>query len=208
MALLKLVVNRAAGTLVRSQSNPASFVIPPLVQGDTLSLEVSVVEDNPTAGIGRVSYVSLGGYSLKIGIGAEPKGDGSITPFALETSFTLNTEQIAFTGTLALTATALTTWLGTSASKQGWLEVELYDTSASRYETVYGGPVQIRAQLLAVGSTVALPTDYALGAAQAAATYVRKVGAAGESIILTSANGTKQVLLYVDDDGSFHADPL
>lgn len=208
MALLKLVVNRAAGTLVRSQSNPAAFVIPPLVQGDTISLEISVVEDNPSAGIGRVSYVGLGGHSLKVGIGADPKGDGSITPFALATTFTLNTEQTAFTGTLALTATALTTWLGTATSKQGWLEVELYDTSASRYETIYGGPVTIRAQLLAVGSTVALPTDYALGAAQAAATYVRKVGAAGESIILTSSDGTKQVLLYVDDDGSFHADPI
>lgn len=208
MALLKLVAHRAAGTLVRSQSNPSAYSLPPLVQGDTISLQVSVVEDNPTAGIGRVSYVNLGAYSLKVGIGSVPLGDGSVSPFALATAFTLNAEQNTFSGSLALNATALTTWLGTASTKQAWLEIELYDTASAEYETVYGGTVTIRAQLLAVGSTVTLPGDTALGSSEAAATYVRKYGEAGGSIILTSPDGTKQVMLYVDDDGSFHADPI
>lgn len=208
MALLKLFVHRAAGTLVKSQSNPANYALPPLVQGDTLGLEVSVVSDNPSAGIGRVSYESLGNYSLKVALGPSPIGDGSVAPVALATSFTLNGDQNTFSGELALTSSALTTWLGTANSKQGWLEVELYNTASGRYETVYGGSVTVRAQLIAVGSTVALPTDYALGASQAAATYVRKVGEAGASIIITSPSGLKQCILYVDDEGAFHADPI
>lgn len=208
MGLLKLFVDRASGTLRRGLTAASTAALPPLTQGDTVGLEISVVEDNPSGGFGGVSLVNLGSYSLKVAIGATPLGDGSVTPFALQTSWTLNDAQNKWTGSLALNTTALNTWLGTASTKQAWFEIEIRDTATGNYETIYGGTVTIRAQLISAGSSIPVPSDVALGTAEAAATYVRKQGEAGGSIILTSPDGTKRVQLYCDDDGTFHADVL
>lgn len=207
MGLLKLFVHRANGTLVRSDQRPEGYTIPPLVQGDTVSIEFSLVEDNPEAGVGKVSLVNLASYSLKIGVGATPLGDGSVTPFALQTSFTLDTAQTKLTGYLGLNTTELTTWLGANASKSAWFEVEIRDTSTGNYETVYGGSVTIRASLVTAGSSVSIPGDTALGSSEAAATYVRKIGGPGESIKLVSSDGSRALIVYCGNDGTLHADP-
>jgi len=207
MGLLKLFVHRATGSLVRSVERPEVFSLPALVQGDTISLEVSLVEDNPSAGIGKVSLVSIAGYSLKVGVGQTPLGNGSVTPFALQTSWTTSSDGLKFTGTLGLNTAELTTFLGSESSKSAWFEIELRDTATGYYETVYGAAVTVRANLVTAGSTVAFPGDTALGSAEAAATYVRKVGGAGESIFLKSPDGTKTIQLYCDNNGTLQAVP-
>lgn len=208
MALLKLYANRSTNSLVASVERPDGFSIPPLVQGDTISIQLSVVEDNPTAGIGAVSLVNLAPYSLKIGLGTTPTGSGGGTVIALQTSWTLDSNQTAYTGELSLNTAEVTTFLGTSSSRNAHIEIELKTTATGAFETVYIGQVEIRAQLITTGSTVPIPGDTALGSAEAAATYVPKLGAAGGSIVLTSSDGTKQGILYWGDDGAFHAESL
>lgn len=208
MGLLKLFVNRSTGTLVSSVESPKTYVIPPLTQGDTVSIELSVVESDPASGVGRVSLVNIGSYSLKIGFGATPIGNGSVTPAALQGTWTKNAENTKFTGVLALNTTEVTTLLGTSSSYKGWFEVELTEISTGYSETVYSTALTINANLVTALSSTPLVGDVALGVGAAAATYVKRQGGAGEGIVLVSADGTKSGVIYWGDDGTLHAETL
>jgi hypothetical protein len=50
------------------------------------------------------------------------------------------------------------------------------------------------------------PADSYMTANESLATFARQNGTAGQSITLTSPDGTKQVILYIDNDGLFHSD--
>lgn len=208
MGLLKLFVNRSTGTLASSVASPRTYVIPPLTQGDTVSIDLSVVEGDPLSGVGRVSLVNIGSYSLKVGFGAQPIGNGSITPAALQTSWSKNADNTQFSGSLSLNTAEVTTLIGTASSYKGWLEVELTEVATGNSETIYAAPVTINANLVTALSSTPLEGDVALGVGAAAATYVKRQGAAGEGIVLTSPDGTKSGVLYWGDDGTLHAETL
>lgn len=208
MGLLKLFVNRSTGSLVSSVAAPKQYVIPPLTQGDTVSIELSVVENDPTSGVGRVSLVNVGAYSLKIGFGATPLGNGSVTPAALQSTWTKDAPNLKFSGSLALNTSEITTLLGTASTYKGWLEIELTEISTGYSETVYAAPLTINANLVTALSSTPLAGDVALGVGAAAATYVKRQGGAGEGIVLVSPDGTKSGVLYWGDDGTLHSETL
>lgn len=209
MALLKLILNRATGQLVTSQEQPTPFNLPAFVQGDTLAIEFSIVEPAPSLGVGKVAYVSLAPYSLKIGVGGQPLGNGSVTPAALQTSWTLSADNYTYSGSLALNTTEINTLIGSAHSVAAWFEIEVRVVATGGYETVFGKLTSLRAQLIAAGSSTPVsPDSPALSVAEAFATYVPRVGQAGGSIILISSDGAYAVQLYCHTDGSFQATPI
>lgn len=208
MGLLKILVNRSTGQLVKSVARPEQYVLPPLVQGDTLSIEFSLVEDNPALGLGVVSLVNLASYSLKIGLGPQPTGDETKTPIALQNTWTLDSNQTTYIGDLSLATAEVKAFLGTETAKQAWFEIEVRNSSTGFYETVYGTQITLRAHLIIGTSVVPIPGDTALGSVEAAATYVPRYGTVGGSILLISEDGLTKILLYAGNDGTFHADPV
>lgn len=208
MGLHKLFVNLTRGDLVLSASLATPFALPSLKQGDTPTFEITFVEEAPAAGLGKVTILDMAGYSLRVGVGAAPIGNTTVSPAALQSTWTWDAAAKKFTGTLPLNTAEITTLIGAASSKVATLEIELKETATGFYDTAFQGPVTLLADLIEDVPLAPVSGGTQLSIEQADATYVKKRGKPGESFSLVNAAGTYEVIFYVDDNGTFRTETI
>jgi len=202
---LKFAVDISQRKLVLSPYRPEPFVLPVLVQGDTISLEIQLCEPNYGAGFGRYSLVNIANLTLRAAIiGHRPIGNASDTPEVLQTSWIKDTATNTFKGVLSMGA-GVTTLLGAASSVDAYFEIETKDGDTGYYDTVYPWALcTIRAEAIEDGVLVSPPVSggSALTVQEGNQIYVKRRGLPGEMFSLVSANGLWERIIGVDDNGT------
>lgn len=206
MGLLKLYVDVQNRRLVTSTRNASPFVLPSFIQGDTMAVELYLLEPNTSGGLSSpLTLLTETSYTVKVGI---------VTPHATTPTahavLTLtvdpdNSNNGKYYGSLPLGA-GITTLLGSGTSADATFEVEI--SSAGDVDT----PVQVACKVKAGGITNSTPDTSAGDTypthAEANNTYVRQVMLPGQSIQMSSADGVAKFLIYVGSDYAIHMDPV
>lgn len=206
---IKLYVDVDRGVLVESLTS-RNIVKPTFVQGDTVTLQIYLLERNTTGGItSPYSKSGVSGKALRVGIGTPTAASGSGAPGIYQTTFTADTTNNVLTGNLYITPATVTSLLGSATSKDATLEIE--KAEGGLYQTVFQGPCLLLAELIEAAAPPAPEDqDSFMTAAETTATFVKwnntETEDRGKSIVLTSPDGTHTVSLWVDNDGVFHAD--
>lgn len=201
---LKFFVDLNRGRVSSSPAYLVQYAIPELIVGDTVRVQVGLVEEDTTGGPGALNRLNVTGYSCKIAIGTE----GS-TP---ETSATLavisDGSDTIFSGTLPMNTTAVSNLFTASpgATISKTFELEFSDgTGTQTIKQV----VKLRNELI-TSSLVDVPApEEAISKNEAAALYLKKSeNAAGEGFILVSPDGLKKAYLYLDNNGNLEIAPI
>jgi len=204
MGLLQLFVALDTKTLVAGRTSRARVTLPTFFQGDTVSLEMSFLQPNPSGGFSDPwSNLGLSGYSCRVGIGATPVGNTSVSPAALQTSFSASAANV-FTGTLALNTAGINTLLGSSSQVNATFEIEL--AYGGLYETVFQTQITVKADLIETGSTVPTPEESYLTANESTALFMSKVSSPGEALYMVNADSTFATKIWTDSDGAVRMD--
>lgn len=206
--VMRLWVDTSRKSLVVSDLSTVSAPRPIFVQGDTLTLVIVLLDPNAAGGIKAPwSRVSVSGLSCRVGIGTPTSAVGTAAPGIFQNSFTLDVTNNTLTGTLYITPATVASLLGSATSGDSTLEIEIAE--GGNYSTVYCGSCTLLAELIeSAAAPPGVPSDTYMTTNESLAAFVRKIGLAGESVTLTSPDGTKQCILYVDDNGQFHADAV
>lgn len=196
MALLPINFDVVTGQLVFSQNNLRVFQLPPLLQEDNITIDFRAFKRVRETIPPFFETITLSGYQLVISLG-EPA-----TPIANASSWTLGDSNRLLTGRLDL-ATSGVDALDDGAQTR--FEVRLFDgTGYHSGQTV----CTVKKKVATVGSLNPVVNDTALGKLEAARTYMKKEGAAGEGFILRSEDGLQRVLCYLHNDGSVRWEPI
>lgn len=215
MANFNLYVDIAANALVTSDSDSTAAPLPPLVQGDTPTLNIYLLAKNPLAfqsGQSLYTIINNAGLTLHVVIGEKVGNNTDL--YTSQYVWTPDAQNKFFSATLPLNTAAITTLIGGAAQSPA-------------PGPTYGGPVTFEVKYLQAGvpSTVlevpciiAAAVDKGAGVGPvppgqtpASVEYVNATFLTRRiqgQIILVSADGTKQAALYVDNDGTAHLDPL
>lgn len=194
---LTLIVNISRGYIQASTSNGTRVAAPSFTVGDQYPVRIAFVEQNGEGPAATFSVLSPSSLGLKVGIGT--RGG---TPAVLQTTWTPSGNYL--TGTLDCATAAFSS--AVSAGTRLYFEVEV--SESGQPNTVYQVEATTRDQVCPTSATTPAPAEEFYTKTEANNTFAKKVGAAGDAITLTSADGTKQVILYVDNDGTFHADAV
>jgi len=202
-ALLKLYVDTERNKLVKSATSTQEVTLPTFFQGDVVPITVTLLEPKGGGGISDPYSIVGDAYTVKIGLTTPHATSGSETVHTnsnLTQSATNEHE-----GTLLLNATAVTTLLGLGTSADCQLEIEAR-TGSGTYSTELMRQVSVKADGLKTSTPVDLASETYPTTAEATATFVAKIGEAGDSITLVSPDGTKGIILYCTNDGEFKSD--
>jgi hypothetical protein len=211
---LKLFVDIDAKTLTSGKSRTDSYTIPTLYQGDTVALQIWLLKrtdyyNTPLLG-SPYSAVALTGMSCRVGIGNPSAGTGSPTPPIYQNTFTIQTDATGqyFNGELYISPSAVASLIGTATSGTAKLEIEINE--GGKYATVFQGNVTLAAELIedAAATEPPMPTDGYYTKAETNALFVPRSMGAGDGIQLVSPDGSKRMLLWLDNDGTLHTDLL
>ena len=190
-ATRNLFVNLTDGTLQRSASDGTTYTLPPFIVGDELSLVLTFLRRTTGGIVPTYTTIDPSGISAKVAIGP---GDG--TPDALATTFSVSGQTL--TGLFQLNTAALQS--AVDAGEVLYFEIK---TVESGYATT---PIQLRADVrdsvTDASATAPTPAEDYMTRAESTGTFVKKVGTAGEAIILTSSGGTR-IALTATDQGTF-----
>ncbi len=198
MGLLPINLDVARRKFIISANNEDEFLIGQVYQEDILQIEFNAYK--PTGNVygpNRYERVSLTGYALEICLAASAG-----PPLATASTFTISADGYTLSGDFYLNTA------GISALSDG--AALIWETNLS----LAGKPhraqqiVTYKKSACIASSLIPLPGDTALGTLSADRTYVRKQGRAGEGFVLMSADATKQIFCYCDNDGAFKADQI
>lgn len=203
-ATLKLYVDWFAKKLVTSKTSAASFSLPTFYYGEVFPFQITLLEPNPAVGWNGYAVVNNANIGLKLIVSSVAVDTG--TTLATQYSWTKDTVEMTFSAEVGFNTAAIDTWLSTDATKTAYLEIQI--TEGTVVSTVYKTAITIGASQLTPSTQQVPAGETPLSQEVAKAMFVQKMMGAGESITLTSADGTKQGVLYWGDDGVLHADSL
>jgi hypothetical protein len=194
MSFLRLVNDLSSQRFVFGYNAPEDFTLPKLKQEDILYIAYQAV--TPTSDLlAPHRLLNLSGYSLTISIGTA--GD----PLAQQATFTPSADNFTLTGSLSLNTSGIAL-LDDGASTI--LEAQLSLGSTAIHRTQQG--VKIAKAINVAGALVAPAGDTALGRIEADRLFVRQRGDVGQGFILRSEDGTKEMICYLHNDGSFRTE--
>lgn len=212
MALIKrkLFVDVDGGQLVEGLNSPAATELPPFVQGDTIELSIYLLRRSSAypvslGGLSPFSKINPSGLSLRVGIGTPTSAVGTGSPIVYQNSWSIDSTEQCFVGTLYFTPSACATALGSATSVGLTLEIEVAESGA--YSTVLQAPVTLKAELIeSTAPEVSQPQDEFYTKAQVNALFMPRAGEAGLQLVLKSPSGTKTCYIWLDNDGVLHQD--
>lgn len=198
MALLTLYFETISKQLAAGINLPLGMRLPTFRQEDILSLEISVITQINQFTAPLYALAALAGWSCRVAIGTPA------SVLAQQNVFPLDVTGKKFVGALNLN----TAGINALADRQPNVFCEVLVTDP--LGGVYGKRFEcfIEKAIYTSGAVVVPPGDVALTELKAARTYIPQQGPPGGSFILTSANGTKQGIVYWHDDGSFRAESI
>ena len=202
--VLRLFNDLANLRLVGSLKDAEDFVLPQWHHQDKIPIVISFLNLNPDGGrYNPYSLLDISGSSFDVKIFA---ADGT-TVLASQTVWTKDVGARTLSASLNLnTAAMATAFTGNPASIAATLLFRL--TEADGAITTYARAITILRELNVSGTPVPVDGAVYLTEDQVRALFVKFIGNAGESITIKSADGTKQAVLYVSNDGEFKADVI
>ena len=189
---LTLYVNVTRRTLQCSTSDGTTFPTPAFTVGDTYDIKVALIEQTGSGVRPTMTVLAPGSLGLKVGIGAEGG-----TPAVLQTTFTASGNFLV--GTLDCSTAAFSA--AVTAGTQMYLEIEVGESG--NYKTVFHEICVNRHGVIPTSATTPAPAEDFYTRAEINALFAQLVNTAGRTITLTSPDGTKQVILGANNDGSF-----
>jgi hypothetical protein len=183
---------------VQGVKSTGAFILPELQDQDRIPIQLQILRLSPGGGSSApYEIVDPTGYSATV----------AIVNSALSTTLALielsTVEGLYLTGLLNLN----TTEMGTAFTGVKRIEA-VFAVSADDGTGTVGAqrPIVITYAAIRSGTPTPTPGISYLTEAQILALVARKVGAAGDTITLTSPDGTKAVILSCDNNGAFNAD--
>ena len=205
-SLLKLYVDTERNKLVKSASSTQEVTLPTFFQGDVVPISVTLLAPKTTGGIADPYSIVTDSYTIKIGLTTPHPTAGQETVHT-NSNLTQNGDTNEHEGTLLLNANGVGTLLGSTTSATAQLEIEAR-TGSGTYSTELMREVTVKADGLKTSTPVDLASDTYPTTAEANATFVSKIGTAGDSITLVSPDGTKGIILYCTNNGEFKSDNI
>lgn len=196
-ATLKVYVNTALKVLQYSSTSGRIVNLPDFRKYETVPLEIMLVEPDPTNQIDGFIVPDISNMSLRVALHS---AWDATTPIAQQETWSKDTVKRTFTAELTLNTTDFNTWIGSSESKVGYFEIEVLEGTARR--KVYVSAVNVKNAVQKPTTTAPSPITEYITRAEANATFAKYLSAAGMTITLTSADGTKQRIIGVGNDGT------
>jgi hypothetical protein len=207
MAQFDLYIDVDGGQLVSGLTNPQAAFLPLLVEDDVPTLRIRLLKRTASYPlVNPYTYMPIAGLSLEAALG-DKKGNVTnyyTTQFVWAPS-TDPTDPNYFSAQFPLNTAALETLIGGNASAKTTFEVKYLQGGIPT--TVLSMDATVQAAVIKAGGVPAVPPGLTpLSAEYANATFLTRtvVGA----IYLQNPNTGQKVALYLDDDGTFHADPV
>lgn len=163
---LKLTIDALNRTLAKSFSSASAFSFPPLIQGETVTLELLFVVPaaSPTALV-PFSKTSYTGASFRVGLcggSGRPTGSaGGPVIIAYQNSFSEVSSDLAgstWEGDLDLNTAEVAAFLAALSSNVSTLEIEITPSGGDPLKVIQT-PITVKAEVLESGATVPLPLD-------------------------------------------------
>lgn len=205
MANLDLYIDTTARQAVFGFTNSSQFQIPSFTQDDTINMKVRLMTRTATFPITPYSYIPNTGLTLEVAIGTKIGTGGAL--YTNQYTWTLSTDlsDPYFSAQLPLNTAEIAALLGSSDSKTAFLEVKFIDGGVPT--TVLSVQVTVQACVIHSGSFTVPAGLTPLSAEAAAAIYLQRT-IVGPITLVNATDATKKCSVYVDTDGSFHADPI
>ena len=201
---LDLFLDIANEEIVSSFTNQGAFTLPAWFHQNVKDIRATFLRLNTTGNF-TAPYVKVPAAGLTF---AAKLYTSAGTILASQTSWTINlTDANALDGTLNLNTAEMTTAFTNAATLSISAIIEFKMTEPSGGITTWQKTITIKRQYDVSGSPDASPTETYLTENQCLARFVQFTGNGnGASITLKSADGTHEVIISVNDDGTFHAD--
>ena len=195
MALLTLFFDVSSKQLVRSLINGGRYDLPPFHTEDTLDIDLTIVRRLNYTTPPYFSIISNANYALEIAIGTactvRAGGPGLV--------WTKNSDNSIFSGQIPLNTSGIN---GLADNASQIFEIRLFDgTGYNRCQA----PCRIIKSVALAAALAVIPSDTALGKIEASEIYMPYELPPGRGYILTSADSTKKILHYLDNDGTERA---
>lgn len=205
MATADLYIDTANCKPVAGLGDSTIVSLPRFAQGDTLSMRIWLLAPTTTDRLATpYTFIPTTGLSLQVALGA--KIGSTTTYYTQQFSWTASAEpnNPYWSAAFPMNTAAITSLISTGASASAWFEVKYL--LGGLPTTVLCEEVTIHAGVIKSGG-VTVPNGLTpLSAEAAMATYLQRT--IEGQITLRNATSGKEVLLYVDIDGVFHADPV
>lgn len=205
MANLDLYIDATAQQAVSGFANNSIFTIPPFTQEDTLNLRIRLMTRTATFPVNPYSYIPNTGLTLEVALGTKQGSGGTL--YTQQFTWALNTDlsDPYFYASLPLNTSPIATLLGVNSSATAFFEIKYI--SGGVPTTVLSQQVTIQACVIHVGS-LTVPAGLTPLSAEAAAAIFLQRTIIGPITLVNAIDQTKKCSVYVDTDGSFHADPI
>lgn len=193
---LRLYVNVATKTLLAGPNTSRPFTLPAFNKYETVPLQIVLVQPDPDNSL-QYTKPEIGAMSLRVAVN-DTYDDG--TPLAQQTTFNKDTTARTFTGELALNTSGFNSWLGSSASKTGYFEIEVLEGTARRKVLVVD--LTVKNSVQQVTTTAPAPEDEYYTKAEIDQMFAKFLNAAGYTITFRSPAATFERIIGVGDDGT------
>lgn len=196
MATLRLYVNLARKALQFSDQSGSAFVLPTFYKYETVPLEITLVEPDP---VSQLRYIKpdISNIALSVAIN-DTLDDGS--PLAQQTTWTKDTTARTFTGNLELNTAGFNSFLGSSAEKAAYFEIELTEGTA-RWKVIVAG-ITVKNAVQQPATTAPSPVQEYYTKAQLDQMFAKYLNGAGQTFTLRSPSGTFERIIGIGDDGT------
>lgn len=189
--------------IVTSLTNQGTFTLPAWYHQNTKDLRCTFLRLNTTGTFGTpYTKVPVAGLTLSVKVFSSA---GAL--LASQSTWVADTGAATLSGVLNLNTSEMATAFTSSATLSISAFIEFKVSEAGGGETTFQQAITIKRQYDVAGSPSATPAATYLTEDQSNARFVRFSGNGdGASITLRSASGTYEVIISVNDDGTFHAD--
>lgn len=204
MAQFDLFIDVVAGNLVQGLTNPGVINPPPIVEGDTPTWRIWLLQ--PTGNpIAPYVYIPTAGLSIQAALGDKIGNTTNYytTQFTWAPSTDPNNPNY-WIATMPFNTNAITTLIGSASSAQTTLEIKYI--SGGVPTTVYQKGVSVQAAVIKNNGVVLPPGLTPASMEYVNATFLKQtiVG----PFFLVDPNTNKKVAIYLGDDNTLHVDPV
>jgi hypothetical protein len=203
--ILDLYIDTARRELVAGPLSSSVVPMPVLSQGNTVTLRIRALTPTANFPLGNPPYTltAVAGKTLQLAIGT--KLGSASTHYVEQYTWSAGTDLVDpyWYADVAMNTQAVSTLLGTSASKTAYLEINLV---AGTPQTILSKQVTIEASVIK-NDALTVPVGLTPASMEAVMALLKNL-VANSITLQNETDPSKQTLLTTGDDGTFHADPL
>lgn len=202
MAQVDLFIDIVRGETIAGVADASIAELPRFVQGDTINFAVYLVK--AASRLSAPTRVLTSGVSIQMALGTRV-GDETLY-YTQQFTWTASTDLADpyWTAQLPMNTEAISSLIDSESSALCWFEVKMIVDGLPT--TVLSKQITIQASVIKEGGVV-VPAGLTPLSAEAANALFLKRDITGPITLVNGTTGAK-VSLYVDDDGTFHADPI